>query len=68
MIQLLFCMEISIIGLQLLHLGYSSIMDIRDVRILNGGRKKWLAEDKPVTKEIPSYPKGNFKLEQQSEP
>ena len=40
----------------------------RDVRILNGGRKKWLAEDKPVTKEIPSYPKGNFKLEQQSEP
>ena len=38
------------------------------MRILNGGRKKWLAEDKPVTKEIPSYPKGNFKLEQQSEP
>jgi len=39
-----------------------------DVRILNGGRKKWLAEDKPVTKEIPSYPKGNFKIEQQLEP
>jgi thiosulfate/3-mercaptopyruvate sulfurtransferase len=40
----------------------------RDVRILNGGRKKWLAEDKPVTKEIPSYPKGSFKLDLQLEP
>jgi thiosulfate/3-mercaptopyruvate sulfurtransferase len=40
----------------------------RDVRILNGGRKKWLAEDKPVAKEIPSYPKGSFKLDLQSEP
>ena len=68
MIQLLFCMEISIIGLQPFAFWVFKYYGYRDVRILNGGRKKWLAEDKPVTKEIPSYPKGNFKLEQQSEP
>jgi thiosulfate/3-mercaptopyruvate sulfurtransferase len=31
-----------------------------DVRIMNGGRKKWLIEDRPVNKEIPQYSKGNF--------
>ena len=29
--------------------------------LMNGGRKKWLAEDREVTKEIPSYPKTTFK-------
>ena len=33
----------------------------KDVRLMNGGRKKWLEEDKPVTKDIPSHAKGNFK-------
>lgn len=33
----------------------------KDVRLMNGGRKKWLEEDKPVTKDIPSHPKGNFR-------
>jgi thiosulfate/3-mercaptopyruvate sulfurtransferase len=33
----------------------------KDVRIMNGGRKKWLEEDREVNKDIPSYPKGNFK-------
>lgn len=28
----------------------------RDVRILNGGRKKWLAENRELTQDIPSYP------------
>jgi len=32
----------------------------KDVRIINGGRKKWLIEDRLITKEIPQYPKGNF--------
>ena len=32
-----------------------------DVRLMNGGRKKWLLEDRPVSKEIPQYAKGNFK-------
>jgi thiosulfate/3-mercaptopyruvate sulfurtransferase len=27
---------------------------------MNGGRKKWLIEDRPVNKEIPQYSKGNF--------
>jgi thiosulfate/3-mercaptopyruvate sulfurtransferase len=33
----------------------------KDVRIMNGGRKKWLEEDREVTKDIPNYSKGNFK-------
>jgi thiosulfate/3-mercaptopyruvate sulfurtransferase len=31
------------------------------VRIMNGGRKKWLEEDRSIDKIIPSYPAGNFK-------
>ena len=34
----------------------------RDVRIINGGRKKWLLEDRPVSKDIPQYPKGGYKV------
>lgn len=30
------------------------------VVLLNGGRKKWLEEDRPLTKDIPNYHKGNF--------
>jgi thiosulfate/3-mercaptopyruvate sulfurtransferase len=26
-----------------------------DVRLINGGRKKWLLEDRPVSKEITQY-------------
>jgi thiosulfate/3-mercaptopyruvate sulfurtransferase len=33
----------------------------KDVRIMNGGRKKWLEEDMEVNKDIPNYPKGNLK-------
>lgn len=32
----------------------------KDVRLMNGGRKKWLEEDRPTTKEIPQYQRGNF--------
>ncbi len=34
---------------------------VDNVRLLNGGRKKWLLEDRPVTKEVPAYPKTSFK-------
>ena len=33
----------------------------KDIRLMNGGRKKWLEEDRPITKDIPSYSNGNFK-------
>jgi thiosulfate/3-mercaptopyruvate sulfurtransferase len=33
----------------------------RDVRILNGGRKKWEEEKREFTKEIPSYSKQDYK-------
>src|SRR5579863_5345949 len=31
-----------------------------DVRLMNGGRKKWIAEDRPLTKDVPTPPKGSF--------
>jgi thiosulfate/3-mercaptopyruvate sulfurtransferase len=33
----------------------------KDVRLMNGGRKRWLQEDRALTKHIPSYPAGSFK-------
>jgi thiosulfate/3-mercaptopyruvate sulfurtransferase len=34
----------------------------KDLRLMNGGRKKWLLEDRPLTKVmLQQYPKGNFK-------
>jgi thiosulfate/3-mercaptopyruvate sulfurtransferase len=32
-----------------------------DVRLINGGRKKWLQEDRPLTKDVQNYAKGNYK-------
>jgi thiosulfate/3-mercaptopyruvate sulfurtransferase len=33
----------------------------KDVRLMNGGRKKWIAEDRPLTKDEPKLTKGNFR-------
>jgi thiosulfate/3-mercaptopyruvate sulfurtransferase len=33
----------------------------KDVRLMNGGRKKWLQEDRPVSKDLPNYSRGNFR-------
>jgi thiosulfate/3-mercaptopyruvate sulfurtransferase len=30
-----------------------------DVRLINGGRKKWLQEDRPLTKDVQNYAQGN---------
>jgi thiosulfate/3-mercaptopyruvate sulfurtransferase len=39
-----------------------------DVRLLDGGRKKWLEEDRPISKEVVNYPKGNYQLDERIEP
>ncbi len=33
----------------------------KHLKILNGGRKKWIAEDRPVSKDVPAAGHGNFK-------
>lgn len=33
----------------------------KDVRLMNGARKKWFEEDRPVSLDVPSYPRGDFK-------
>src|SRR6476659_10429101 len=32
----------------------------KDVKLLNGGRKKWLEEDKPITKDVPPKGTGSY--------
>jgi len=32
----------------------------RDLKLLNGGRKKWIAEDRALTKEVPKHGAGTF--------
>jgi thiosulfate/3-mercaptopyruvate sulfurtransferase len=32
-----------------------------DVRLMNGARKKWFEEDRPVSLDVPSHQRGNFK-------
>jgi thiosulfate/3-mercaptopyruvate sulfurtransferase len=34
---------------------------VEKVVLMNGGRKKWLAEDREVTKDLPSHPTATFK-------
>ncbi|HEY8490815.1 MAG TPA: sulfurtransferase [Dehalococcoidia bacterium] len=33
----------------------------RNVKLMNGGRKKWLEENRPLAKEVPSYPRTQYK-------
>jgi thiosulfate/3-mercaptopyruvate sulfurtransferase len=37
---------------------------VEKVRLMNGGRKKWLSEDRPITRDIPSYRKTLFKAKE----
>ncbi len=33
---------------------------VENIKLMNGGRVKWVQEDKPMTTDVPSYPKGNY--------
>jgi len=35
---------------------------VENVRLMDGGRKKWLLEDRPLTKDVPTYPKKTFRV------
>ena len=39
----------------------------KDIRLMNGGRKKWLEEDRPISKESPNFSKGNFQAAEPDE-
>jgi len=34
---------------------------VEKLKILNGGRKKWLLEDKPISKDVPAYPRTTYR-------
>jgi thiosulfate/3-mercaptopyruvate sulfurtransferase len=34
-----------------------------NAKIVNGGRQKWLAEERPITKEVPSYEHTDYKVQ-----
>lgn len=40
---------------------------VKDVRIINGGRKKWIEEDKPLAKESPTFTKAEYKVSKPDE-
>jgi len=35
---------------------------VQNIVLMNGGRKKWLAEDREVTKDVPSFPRTTYKI------
>src|SRR3989442_5995656 len=40
---------------------------LANVVLLNGGRKKWIEQDLPVTKDVPSHPAATFKAKEPDE-
>ncbi|MDG6928435.1 MAG: sulfurtransferase [Nitrososphaerota archaeon] len=34
---------------------------VENLKLMNGGRKKWLLEDKPLTKDVPTFPPATFR-------
>jgi len=39
----------------------------RKTRIMDGGRKKWKQEERPMTREIPSYPRAEYEAQEPDE-
>jgi thiosulfate/3-mercaptopyruvate sulfurtransferase len=40
----------------------------QNVKVMNGGRSKWEKEGRPMTKEVPSYPKTNYQAKEPAKP
>lgn len=38
-----------------------------DARIMNGGRAKWIAEGRPLTRDVPSYPPGEYRAPERND-
>lgn len=36
--------------------------NVEKVKLMDGGRKKWLLEDRPVSKQVPTYPRREYKM------
>ncbi len=36
------------------------LFDFKNAKVMDGGRAKWMAEERSVTRDVPSYPAGNF--------
>src|SRR6266849_4415982 len=36
----------------------------RDARIMDGGRKLWLAQNRPLTKDVPAYPSTTYRAKE----
>ena len=60
MILLYYYMGILTIGLLPFAFWVLKYYGYKDIRLINGGRKKWLQEDRALTKDVPNYSKGNF--------
>jgi thiosulfate/3-mercaptopyruvate sulfurtransferase len=35
---------------------------VENIKLMDGGRKKWLLEDRPLSKDAPSYPQATFRV------
>ncbi len=40
----------------------------QNVKVMNGGRSKWEKESRPMTKEVPSYPKTSYHAQEPNQP
>lgn len=39
----------------------------KNLKIMNGGRKKWIDEARPLSKETPSYPRADYKAQERTD-
>ena len=38
-----------------------------DARIMDGGRQKWIAEERPLSREVPNYPRAEYKSNERND-